>query len=63
MKTMRKKSWKKSTLLEDEETKFARLKFEEILHTLTTSTKENIKDRKRERAADGAEKTSSKNKG
>ena len=32
---------------EDEESKIMRLKFEEILHTLTASAKENIEERER----------------
>ena len=33
---------------EDEEIRFARLRFEEILHTLAVSTKENIEEKERE---------------
>ena len=42
---------------EDEETRIMRSRFEEILHTLTPSTKEILK---RETTADEAEKRSSK---
>ena len=41
---------------EDEETRNMRLRFLEILHTVTASTEENIEDR----AADEAEERSSK---
>ena len=39
------KKWQRE---EDKETRFARLRFEEILHALTASTKENIEEKERE---------------
>ena len=47
MKTMRKKSWKISTKRKMKKFSIMGLRFEEILHTLKASTKENIGGRER----------------